>query len=95
MTRSIFDPDGGETEQSGSTFTGPHADNISHMPRDVIDGEVGEGEGTEASAEDRADEGPDTLATDSAEVARRLGQMTADAPGAEQPLDEMPPTRGD
>ena len=40
MTRSIFDPDGGETERSGSTFTGPDADQISQMPPDVTDGEV-------------------------------------------------------
>ncbi len=32
MTRSIFDPSGGETERSGSTFTAPDADQISHLP---------------------------------------------------------------
>jgi hypothetical protein len=32
MTRSIFDPTGGETERSGSTFTGPDAGQISHLP---------------------------------------------------------------
>jgi hypothetical protein len=40
MTRSIFDPTGGETEHSGSRNMGPAADNLSHMPPDVIDGEV-------------------------------------------------------
>ncbi|HWE96067.1 MAG TPA: hypothetical protein VG269_19040 [Tepidisphaeraceae bacterium] len=40
MTRSIFDPTGGETEHSGSRNMGPAADNISHMPPDVVDGEV-------------------------------------------------------
>jgi hypothetical protein len=38
---SIFDPRGNQTEHSGSTFTPPRADNNSHMPPDVIDGEVG------------------------------------------------------
>jgi hypothetical protein len=41
---SIFNPDGGQTEHSGSTFMGPRADNISQVPPDVIDGEVGEQE---------------------------------------------------
>ena len=96
MTRSIFDPDGGETEQSGSMFLGPHADNISHMPPDVTDGEAGD-EDAGADAEDlsaRADELPTTPDTDSAEVARRLTEMTSSAPGADEPLDEMPPPAG-
>ena len=84
MTRSIFDPTGGETERSGSTHLGPDAANISHMPPDVTDGEAGDDA-------DRADETPQTLATDSAEAARRLGEMTQQAPGAGEALDEMPP----
>lgn len=43
MTRSIFDPTSGQTERSGSRFTGPDAENISHMPPDVVDGNA-EGE---------------------------------------------------
>lgn len=39
MTRSIFDPTGGETEHSGSRNMGPAAGNISHLPPNVIDGE--------------------------------------------------------
>ena len=92
MTRSIFDPGGGETEQSGSTFLGPHADNISHMPPDVTDGEAGDEDAEDLSA--RADELPTTANTDSAEVARRLTEMTSAAPDADQPLDEMPPPAG-
>ena len=92
MTRSIFDPTGGETERSGSTHLGPAASNISHMPPDVTDGKAGAetplGEG------DRADERPQSLATDSAEVARRLTEMTESAPGTGEPLDEMPPASG-
>lgn len=40
MTESIFDPMSGETERSGSTFTPPDAEQISHMPPEVIDGRV-------------------------------------------------------
>src|SRR5690348_2910789 len=43
---SIFNPEGGQTEHSGSTFMGPRADNLSQMPPEVTDGEVSE---TEAS----------------------------------------------
>ena len=86
MTRSIFDPTGGETERSGSTHLGPAAGNLSHMPPDVTDGEAGD--------DARADETPQTLATDSAEAARRLGEMTAGTPGAGAAPDEMPPPHG-
>jgi len=34
MLHSIFDPTGGEPEHSGSTFTPPDADQISHLPED-------------------------------------------------------------
>jgi hypothetical protein len=60
------------------------------MPPDVTDGEAGADDPTGEA--DRADERPQSLATDSAEVARRLGEMTETAPGAGTPLDEMPPT---
>jgi hypothetical protein len=40
MTRSIFDPTGGETEHSGSRNLGPDASEISHMPPGVVDGVV-------------------------------------------------------
>lgn len=87
MTRSIFDPTGGETERSGSTHLGPDASNTSHMPPDVTDGEA-----RDATSVDRADELPQTLPTDSAEAARRLAEMTSPAPGATQA--EMPPPAG-
>lgn len=50
MTRSIFDPTGGETEQSGSRNLGPTAKNISHMPPDVVDGNVSEQEAADAAS---------------------------------------------
>ena len=93
MTRSIFDPTGGETERSGSTHLGPAAGNISHMPPDVTDGEVPAAQ--DPADVDRADETPQTLATDSAEAARRLGEMTNPAPGAAQAQDEIPPPPAD
>lgn len=34
MSRSIFDPAGGEPERSGSTFTPPDAEQISHLPEE-------------------------------------------------------------
>ena len=40
MTRSSFDPRGGETERSGSQNTGPDAQNISHLPPDLGRAEV-------------------------------------------------------
>ena len=40
MTRSIFDPTGGETEHSGSRNLGPDASEISQMPPDIVDGVV-------------------------------------------------------
>jgi hypothetical protein len=44
---SIFDPEGNQTEHSGSTFMGPRADNNSHLPPDISDGEVSEREKTD------------------------------------------------
>ena len=58
MTRSIFDPTGGESDRSGSTFTPQQADNISHMPPDVVDGEAGEQEAAEAQAAEQPAPGP-------------------------------------
>ena len=48
MTRSIFDPGGGETERSGSTFRSEEAGNRSHVPPDVADGEVSKQEEADA-----------------------------------------------
>ena len=79
MTRSIFDPTGGNTERSGSTHTGPDAANISHLPPDLTDGEVpGEG-GDDASLEaiDRAADIPPPFAADADDAARRLRDMTS------------------
>ena len=79
MTRSIFDPDGGTTERSGSTFLGPEASNTSHLPPAATDGEV---EGTRELSEeeieiDRLDDTPAPFAADPDEAARRLGEMTS------------------
>ena len=40
MTRSIFDPTSDDVERSGSRFTGPDAQQDSHMPAEVTDGLV-------------------------------------------------------
>jgi hypothetical protein len=38
---SIFDPEGNQTEHSGTRFMGPRADSDSHLPPDISDGKVG------------------------------------------------------
>ncbi len=53
MTESIFDPNSGETERSGSTFMPADADQISHMPPDVIDGRVDDDEEENADEQDQ------------------------------------------
>lgn len=58
MTRSIFDPTGGETEHSGSRYLPPHAENNSHMPPDVVDGRANE----EGSLEAQTHEGDNETA---------------------------------
>jgi hypothetical protein len=44
MTRSIFDPNSGETERSGSRNLPADAEQISQMPPDIISGDVDEDE---------------------------------------------------
>ena len=76
MTRGIFDPTGGETERSGSTFLGPEGTQASRLPPDVTDGEV-QGDGAmSVEGVDRADDTPPPLATDPDDAARRLQDMT-------------------
>ena len=55
MTRSIFDPGGGETERSGSTFRTEEGGNRSRIPPDVTDGDVSDQEAAEARAVADAD----------------------------------------
>lgn len=55
MTRSIFDPGGGETERSGSTFGSEQAGNRSKMPPDSVDGEVSAEKPIETQAVANAD----------------------------------------
>ena len=55
MTRSIFDPGGGETERSGSTFRSEEGGNRSRVPPDMTDGEVSAQEAAEARAVADAD----------------------------------------
>jgi hypothetical protein len=83
MTRGIFDPTGGNTERSGSTFLGPEGAQASHLPSDVTDGEVrGENEAT-LEGVDRADDTPAPFTPDADEAARRLGEMTNPRPDPE------------
>ena len=70
MTRSIFDPGGGETEQSGSAFTGPQAESLSHLPPDSVDGKAAEGD----------EETPGPFTADRDEAARRLSELSEGGP---------------
>jgi hypothetical protein len=83
MTRSIFDPDGGETERSGSAFGPEAAENRSHVPPDTVDGEV--------SDEERAD--VESVESDEAQQLapeERLAESQKTDPDA-TPLDEERP----
>src|SRR5438132_8960544 len=42
MTRSLFDPTGGDMAEEGDRFTGRAAENISHMPEGAVDGKAAE-----------------------------------------------------
>ncbi len=53
---SIFDPEGTQTEHSGNRYMGPRADQDSHMPPDVVDGEVSEEEAADLEKLAKADE---------------------------------------
>ena len=76
MTRSIFDPGGGETERSGSTFLGAEGANASRLPPGQTDGAVEGNDEATVEGVDRADDTPAPLAADADEAARRLGEMT-------------------
>jgi len=84
MTRSIFDPGGGETERSGSTFLGPDAANTSHVPPDVVDGKAEDDDPVSMDGSDREDN-TSRVASDADDAARRLGQMTGDPTGLDNP----------
>ena len=79
MTRSIFDPGGGETEHSGSTFLGAEAANDWQVPLDVPEADAGDA-GAEAGSGGAAAEAdaPAPVASDSRDAARRLNEMTGD-----------------
>lgn len=49
MTRSIFDPR--NPERSGSSFTGPDADQLSHLPEESVDGKVNDDEDADHTLE--------------------------------------------
>jgi hypothetical protein len=89
MTRSIFDPTGDDMIQEGDTFTGPTAQNISHMPPRAVDGKVDEDsadaqvplKGTEDQGLSRADT---ERLVDAAEGAVKDGNPDVPAPPPRQ-----------
>ena len=56
MTRSSFDPRGGQTERSGSRNMGPDAQNISHIPPDLAEAEIDNVEKAEKDIEGGTEE---------------------------------------
>ena len=84
MTRSIFDPTGGNTERSRSTFTPPAADNNSRMPRDLTDGDVEKEELVPTEEFDAAHAEVNEVAVTEEEAVDRLEQMQADPEAADR-----------
>jgi hypothetical protein len=80
MTRSIFDPNSGETERSGSRFTPPDANQISQMPPDVVDGEVEPEEAAE-HGEQQGEE--DATAAEDQDVEPQEDETASDAASRE------------
>jgi hypothetical protein len=83
MTRSIFDPSGGDTERSGSTFGSESADNRSHIPRDAVDGKVSDEE--RADVESREDGTTKALAPE-----KRLAEMRKTNPDTAPHQEQHP-----
>ena len=84
MTRSIFDPGGGETERSGSRNLGPAAGNASRMPPDAVDGDVSEAEARDAAPGVADTDGDARISAD--EAAAQLAAMRPAAADDESPL---------
>jgi len=83
MTRSIFDPDGGETERSGNQNSGPDAGNSSHMPRDVVDGKSDNGDAAADAVVDAAHADMNEVAVNTDEAAQRLTEMQDESEAGE------------
>ena len=93
MTRSIFDPTGGETIRGGDRYTGQDAGNKSHMPPRVVDGEVKEDEQASAAAIDAAHANVNEVALTDEEAAERLQQMQARGEAKAKEESPAPPAQ--
>src|SRR5437660_2899017 len=97
MTRSMFDPTGGDMERGGWRFTPPDAERISQMPPEVVDGKVEPDEGGPSLPPGRDDDAVDPNAVEAAGEARAEeddGKLNPDSvtdvarnPGQELPDD--------
>ncbi len=87
MTR-IFDPGGGETERSGSTFGSAAAGDRSKMPPDAVDGEIERGEGQLTADTDAADANTNHVAATDEEAVERLKQMQ-NLPETDEPQGQI------
>jgi hypothetical protein len=89
MTRSIFDPGGGETERSGNQNLGADAANRSHMPPDVVDGKSDESDAAADAEVDAAHANVNEVAVSSDEAADRLASMQDDSENAGEGADDV------
>jgi hypothetical protein len=75
MTRSIFDPTGPDAEHGGTRNLGAEADNISHVPSDVIDGKVEQSD----APEEEQDTATRQIAKAASDVAKEREKQNPDA----------------
>src|SRR5437870_3824358 len=92
MTRSIFDPTGGEMEQKRGTFMPGAAENISHLPPDIVEGKV-EVE-PEAKVPLKGEAGEDTLSqTETEELTEAAEAARAEENNPDSPADPSSPRK--
>jgi len=84
MSRSNFDPTNPDSERTGrgglERYLGPEAQRGSHIPGEIVDGEI-----EEEDAPDDIEQSHEALSTD--EAARRLEQMQPGQNSVENPPD--------
>jgi len=82
MTRSIFDPSGGPSDQGGSTYGSATGESKSNMPQSLKDGKVDADENPEEPQSEDTNH-DNEVALNSDEAAERLSSITPDAHNSE------------
>src|SRR5260370_7915598 len=91
MTRSMFDPTGGDMERDGDTFTPAAADNRSHLPPEATDGKVEDNADTTVPLKGEA--GADTLSqADTDSLAQAAQGAVSNPPGKPKAKTTNPDT---